>query len=413
MRISSHQIFNIARQSMAGASQEVAKTQEQMSTGKRILNPGDDPVAATRVMQIEGQLSSINQYQKNIDIAQNNLSLEETVLSGVNNIVLRLQEIAISAGNTGTLTGPEFSAMSQEVDVRLDELVNLLNTQGAGGEYIFGGYKSSGAPFVGDSNTGFRYVGDEGQLKIKVANNTFVAATDSGKKTFMEVESAVKALTTSASSSNRAQPAAQIDIGKVVDQEAFDKLYPEDIVITFNADSNLTPPGRNFTATERSSGRVIAENQPFTAGVPIEVSGASVRITGQPAVGDQFFLESTDKQDLLTTVARFKNALQSFDGTTEGKESLGKMVAATLGNLANAQGQVQNVVSSIGARVNTLDNTRTLHLDAELLSKDVLSQLRDVDWADAASRLSQQTLILQAAQQSFIRVSQLSLFNRM
>jgi len=67
----------------------------------------------------------------------------------------------------------------------------------------------------------------------------------------------------------------------------------------------------------------------------------------------------------------------------------------------------------LGARFNTLESTRDLHLDSELVMKDVLAELRDVDYAEAATRLSAQTMVLQAAQSSFIRVSQLNLFSQL
>ncbi|MCR6653733.1 MAG: hypothetical protein NVV73_20535 [Cellvibrionaceae bacterium] len=77
MRISSLQMFNVARNSMAGANKEIMRTQEQMSEGKRVLTPSDDPVAATKILQLTDELANIDQYLKNIDIGKNNLNMEE------------------------------------------------------------------------------------------------------------------------------------------------------------------------------------------------------------------------------------------------------------------------------------------------------------------------------------------------
>lgn len=533
MRISSQQMFNIARKSMADVSESVMNTQEQMSTGKRVLTPADDPVASTRILQLTDELSNIDQYMKNIDIAQNNIALEEALLNNVTGIVQRMQELAVAAGNTASLTANEYRAMASEVSTRLDELVNVLNTQNANGDYIFGGYKSSDKPFVGDSLTGFSYRGDEGQQFIKIANNTSLAATDSGKELFVDVDSAEKTVNTYPSPGNQSDPPVQISIGQIVDQAEYEKFYPEDIVITFNADSNLTPPGKNFTATERSTGRVIVANQAHISGEDITLRGVRFKIVGSPesgvpatpatrffgndsiptftanftppnnqsftfAVGgrtetmrldanitnvndlvanltdvangnagrlanlgvtvdsqgfhmplgvdmyiangspaidavmgldsangsqsndgekarpgDRLFIESTEKQGMLTTLARFKEVMSSYDGSNEGKRIISEVVASTLNNLGNAQTSVLEVQSKLGARLNTLDGTRNLHLDTQLVSREIMSNLRDLDYAEAATRLSQQSLILQAAQQSFIRVSQLNLFSRL
>ena len=122
MRISTVQIFNIANTSMAEASQALVDTQEQLSTGQRVLDPSDDPVAATKILSLTTELSTIEQYQNNINIAKNNLSIEETVLQSVNNLITRIQELAVQAGNTATLSPTEYESIANEVDSRLDEL---------------------------------------------------------------------------------------------------------------------------------------------------------------------------------------------------------------------------------------------------------------------------------------------------
>lgn len=413
MRISSLQMFNIARNSMANSNKDIMRTQQEMSEGKRILTPADDPVASTKILQLTDELANIDQYLKNLDIAENNLNLEESILNSVVNIMHRMEEIAVAAGNTATLTDKEYQAFSAEVSARMDEMVNLLNTRNANGDYIFGGYKSSSAPFTGDSFSGFQYGGDDGQQYIKVANNTKVATTDSGKSIFLDVQSANKTFDTSASPANKADPPAKINVGQVVNQQAYDEFYPEDIVITFNADSALSPAGKNFTATERTTGRVIVANQPYVPGNEIVLKGVSVRIVGEPVDGDRFFIESSEKQGILTTLARFKEAMDAFDGSSEGKTELAGIIATTLSNLGNGLTSVVNVQTKIGARMNTVESSRDLHLDTQIVNKKIVSQLRDLDYAEAATRLSQQSLILQAAQQSFIRVSQLNLFSRL
>lgn len=533
MRISSLQVFNIADKNMARVNQEVIETQEKMSTGKRVLTPADDPVAATKIMQITHSLAITSQYQKNIDIAENNLTLEESALSSVNSLLQRTQELALKAGNTATLSVDEYKVLASEVDEQIKEMLNLVNTKNANGDYIFGGYKTAREPFQGDVNSGFRYLGDEGQQFIKVANNTSVAATDSGKRAFMDVASNNNTVNTYSGPANTSSPPASINIGRVTNQAQFDAFYPRDMVITFNADSDVTPPSKNFTITERGSNRILVANQHYAGGEEIEVQGVVVRISGSPVSGqaasptrldfgaelsatfpvtigapgetftlrvggkvetftlagtfnneadlaqalndvpsgnamklanlnvtansqglaqiyglplqaanastniagmlglndpvagftatdgvqakpgDRFFIDSSQKQDVLSTLARFSEAMKAYDGSNHNRTVLSDAVADTIANLNNAQTSVLDVTASIGARLNTLESTRSLHYDSELVSKEVLSNIRDLDYAEASTRLSQQTLILQAAQQSFIRVSQLTLFARL
>ena len=421
MRISTLQIFNIANKSMSEANQEIAKTQTQLSTGQRILKPSDDPVASVKIMEINQSLARIDQYGKNIDIAENNLALEESTLNTISNLLQRVREIAVQAGNTAVYTDKEYDALASEVDSRLDELKNLMNTRNSAGDYIFSGYKGGEQPFTGSATEGFRYQGTEGQVSIKVSEGTKVAVTDSGKAVFVDIPSAKNNIKTSVNEANRATPPATISIGQVVDQSAYDDFYPEDMVITFNEDSAIAPAGKNFSITERSTGNVIQpyENFTYSSGDELIVNGVSVRINGIPASaegsegGDQFFIDSAPNQDVLTTLARFSAAMKNVDDTQESKTLLAGLVADTLNNINGTQDNIQTVTSSLGARMNTLETTRELHLDTELVSKEILSNLQDLDYAEAASRLSAQVLILEAAQASFARISQLSLFNRL
>lgn len=419
MRIATGYIYNIAKNSMADASEAVAKTQEQISTGQRIIHPSDDPVASTKILSLNNELENIEQYQNNINAAKDNLITQESILGSINNLIQGIQEIAIQAGNTATLSTAEYSALANEVDSRLDELKNMMNTKNASGEYIFGGYKSASAPFTGDASTGFSYNGDEGQQYIKIANGTTIAATDSGKDIFVDIESDNFSVNTSVSSANRSVPPLSISVGQIVDQEAYDDFYPEDMKITFNEDTNLVPAAKNYTITERSTGRVIVENQPYVSGAEIVVQGVSVKISGNPVsssssyAGDSLFVDSTEKQDILTTLSRFSEAMTTYDGTSETRDALDDAIAFTLNNLTNAQTSVLEATTTIGVRLNTLESTEDLHYDSELVTRDLLSQLQDLDYAEAATRLSAQILILEAAQSSFVTISRLSLFNQL
>ncbi len=419
MRISSVQIFNIANNAMADANEAIVKTQKQLSTGQRVLEPSDDPVASTKILSINEELAAITQYRNNIDIAKNDLVIEESVLDGVLNVILRMQELAVQAGNTATLSESEYNSLANEVDSRLDELQNLLNSQNANGDYIFGGYKSQSEPFTGNSGTGFRYNGDDGQKFIKIANNTLVPSSDSGKDIFVDVDSARPTINTYASPSNRSNPPVQISVGRVVDHEIYDAFYPEDMIITFNQDSNVTPAVKNYTITEKSTGRIILADQIYNPGEEIIVNGVSVTITGEPAsgtptqTGDSLFIDSSNKQDVLTTLARFSQTMRAFDGSQATRDAMLENIADTLDNLENAQTSVLEITSQIGARFNTLESTEELHSDADIVLQELLSDLRNIDYAEAATRLSSQTLILEAAQTAFVRISRLSLFDQL
>lgn len=145
----------------------------------------------------------------------------------------------------------------------------------------------------------------------------------------------------------------------------------------------------------------------------IATSGAGTTSTdGIEAVpGDSFTLVSTNKQSLVTTLTRLSEAMSGLDGSAESREHLEEVVAQTLANLDNAVTNISVVQGEVGARLNTLESTREQNLDAKLYTESVLNDLEALDYAEASTRLSMQELVLSAAQQSFVKVSNLSLFN--
>jgi flagellar hook-associated protein 3 FlgL len=420
MRVSTLSIYNLANSSMSEANQALVRTQEQISTGKRILTAADDPVAATRIQQLNRNIASVDQFSRNIDVAENNLALEETSLNGATNLLQRIQELAVQAGNTAVLSPSEYASLADEVNIRLNELVGIANTQNSNGDYIFAGFKSDSQPFTGDTTNGYQFSGDEGQLRIKIDNNTTIASNDTAKAIFVDIPSDANNVATSVNPNNRSNPPISISIGNIIDQEVYDEFYPEDMIIQFNDDN----PGKNFTITERSTGKLIAENITYSSGETLIYKGVELTITGNPAsadsgalplalVGDQLFVDSADTQDIITTMLRFRDALNGYDGSAAGVSRLENSVASTINNLRNTQASISEVVSSIGARNNVLESTRSLHADTNLASKELLSSLSDLDFAEASTRLQLESFILQAAQASFLRVSELSLINQL
>jgi flagellar hook-associated protein 3 FlgL len=139
--------------------------------------------------------------------------------------------------------------------------------------------------------------------------------------------------------------------------------------------------------------------------------GWEITLAGTPADGDLFYVNSTQKQDVLTTLSKLSEGMKTLADSPADEILFDQLVAETLDNLDAAESNISEVKSEIGARQNTVDSVRTLHQQVELINKGVLSDIRDLDYAEALSRLSIETFTLEASQQSFVRISSLSLFN--
>jgi flagellar hook-associated protein 3 FlgL len=292
-------------------------------------------------------------------------------------------------------------------------MLGLLNTKDSSGEFIFAGYKGSTQPFVDGGSGGYKFQGDEGERLVQIGATTFISSRDSGKQIFETVEALDHSFITSDNPRNTGLPKASISVGQVINQEAFDLFYPEDAYIEFNSVNDLSPPQQNYTVRRMSDNRVVEglEKEPFIAGEQINFHGISVRVAGNPDFGDSFVIESSKNQSLLTTMSRMVEGLRSFDDTIEGRGFVTNLVGSSITNLDSAQTNLLETRSKLGARLNTLESTLNLHEQVDVVSREALSNLQDVDFAEAISRLSIQTFVLEAAQQSFARIANLSLFN--
>lgn len=122
MRISTLQAFNNGVAGLQRNYANVTRTQEQISTGNRILTPADDPVASVRLLQLEQQQNVLNQYAENLTAAKNSLTQEEVSLNSANTILLRVRELAVQAGN-GALSSKDRASIAAELQEREDGTV--------------------------------------------------------------------------------------------------------------------------------------------------------------------------------------------------------------------------------------------------------------------------------------------------
>lgn len=410
MRISTMQQFNTGLRSILNNQEGTLKTQQQISTGRRVLTPADDPIASTRILQLQQDISLRSQYQENVTAARNRLTLEESILDSVNENISRIRELTVNAGN-GSMTLEDRTYIAAEIDQRLSALTDLMNTKDASNTFIFSGFKGETQPFVQRQGGGVVYKGDDGERSLEISNSTKVQTNDTGKKLFVDIQSAQNTFYTRDNERNLGD--GFITNGFVSDQEAYDAFYPEDMVIKFNADSFISPPGPNYSVVSKSDNRPIngLTGQGYISGTELVVNGVNFKIAGDPEPGDSFFVESSKKQSVTDTVSGLVEGLRSLGDNPEQSAALDALLETTLLNLDFAQTSVSEVRSEIGGRLNTIDNIENLHADVELVSQEVLSGLQDVDFAEAVSRLSLQSFLLEAAQQSFTQINRLSLFN--
>ena len=409
-RISNLQIYNRGLDNLVNVQKAVAKTQQQISTGKRVITPGDDPVASTRIIALTQELKLNALYNNNADNLQSRLERADVALSNISDLQQRAQELVIQAGD-GALDAEQRGFIAIELEGIIDSMASSMNSRDGSGNFIFAGLKVDQQPYVKGGDGRYQYLGDDGQQTVQLGPSSFVAGNESGSALFERVASNTYSAKARANPGNQANPPATISSPVVTDQDAFGLLYPEDLIIEFRPPTEVDPTQSNYIVKQVSDGRVVQENVPFQPGARVEVAGVSLRINGAPAEGDTFLINSTRETSLLGTLEDFTSKLRSLDDTPEDRARLTDSIADTLGNLDNAQTVLLEGLSAVGSRLNLVDNVKSTNADIKLATQASLSELQDLDFAEAVSRLSQESFVLEAAQASFARVSGLSLFN--
>ena len=393
IRISSQQIFSGGINRLQDLSAQLNKTDEQIATGKRVNRPSDDPVAAARILKLDQEVSRIETYERNAQLANNRLSQEENAISSSLNILQSVRELTVQAGN-GSLSANDRLSISSEMKERLQQMAQMANTQDASGEYIFSGFQG-GTPAFANEGNGWTYQGDEGQRMLEIDDGVTVAISDNGKGIFDRIPAAANATTTSVS--------GRINSVSVINRSDLQDGGLASLELTISASNELQYVDKDG----------VTQSVAFEPGEPVTVNGVQFTLT-DAAIGDKFTIETSEKQSVFKTIENLISGLDNLsksDGA--GADAYNDLIAGSLANLDNAQESFILKQTELGGRMNSVESTQAFLEDSALYSKEIRSQLQDLDYAEAISRLSFQSFVLQAAQQSFARVSQLSLFDRL
>ncbi|MBA1256724.1 MULTISPECIES: flagellar hook-associated protein FlgL [Pseudomonas] len=429
MRISTVQAFNNGISGLQSNYGDVSRSQEQISTGKKILTPADDPVASIKLLQLSQEEALNGQYNTGMTAAKNSLTTQESMLTSVETVLTRIREIAVQAGN-GALDPTDRASLAKEVGQREDELMNLMNSKDASGKYLFSGSMGDTQPYVRNADGTYSYNGDEGQRSVQIASSTFVPLSDSGKDAFENNFNANR-VDTSKGTTNTGT--GRISLGLVTDKGAYDSTFPasappvasDGIGIHFLDDKKYVvydlakaPTAAQWAAYDPANppaGQLKVDSLDSTqeASKSISYGGVKVQMDGVPAAGDEFKITrdtANEKRSLLNVVSDLRKALENGDSSTEGVYQIRDSAAVALSNLDTAYTQVDGVRGKVGARLNVIDSTSDFIANVSLVNKSVQSDLQDLDYPEALSRYALQNTVLQASQQSFVKIAQLSLF---
>lgn len=405
MRVSTAQIFAKNAESLNSTSNSLFKLQQQLSTGKKVLQPSDDPLASAQILKLTKEVEKTEQYQSNIDISRRRISLEETTLNAINTATLRVKELAIQA-NSGAVSDTDRKLIANELKEVEKEMLGLMNTKDVQGEYLFSGYKGFEAAYSYDGATdSYLFNGDEGQRYIQVGPDNKVASTDSGFEIFEKVPG-VLTLTATAGT----EFSERIITDHKVFQKFTDDLGPA--TINFNTGAGT------YSVTDKNGAPVFSGN-PATAltnvayqqGDAIEFEGVRL-VIDNPADGALVLGTEEQRENVLNMVHNLAASLLSTNTVdAEGNNKLDEAVDRALLLMEGIQNKNIEARGSIGGRINALDHQQDVNEDFLLFTKEARSSFEDLDYNEALSEFALQQTAMNAAYASFAKIQELSLFN--
>jgi flagellar hook-associated protein 3 FlgL len=399
MRVSTSTLFDQGVKSMLQQQSALFKTQQQISTGKRIVTPADDPIGSARVHELSQAASLNTQYAENRHRADDSLKLVESTLGSVTGLIQHVQTMAVAAGN-GVLSDSDRASMATELRGRFEELLGLANATDADSNFLFSGFQGKTKPFV-QSGGGVQYMGDQGQRLAQVSGSRLLATSETGFDVFERIPTGNGLFVTSASGDNSGS--GVIGVGSVTS--------PSDLTSQeYRIDFSIAGDATTYSITNVTTGAPISAGNPFTSGESINFDGLQFEIKGVPADGDQFFVEPSSQKSLFQTMQNFITILESPVGDTSNAK-LSNALKNTMQDLDHALDNVLRVRAATGSRLQEIESLQQAGEDTAIQYQQSISRLQDLDFAQAISDLTRQQALLEAAQQSFVRISGLSLFN--
>ncbi|WP_084004628.1 flagellar hook-associated protein FlgL [Terasakiispira papahanaumokuakeensis] len=312
MRLSTAQMFYSSRDNMLSTYSKMNSTYDQLSSGKRVLTPADDPVASAQSLNTKTRQSIVEQYNRNADYADKNLDLTESVLDQTGDVLNRLKELAIQLGSD-QYSDDQIKAAGVEAKELLNQLQGLVNTQNETDEYIFAGSQGDQKAY-----SGLSFQGDDIERELQVSDDVFTPANVTGAKAF----------------------------------------------------ENLKDEAGNLLEFRDDSGNLLPSNMMGAVKQLVDATGNG---TNQ-VVDKEMIRKSIDDIDVA-----FDQALQAR--------------------------------SEVGARQSTISSLKSSNEDFVSFAKKSISNLEDLDYAEAISQFKVQQMSLQASQQAFGQIQGLSLFN--
>jgi flagellar hook-associated protein 3 FlgL len=390
-RISTSNAYDSALNNLMSRQDHLTETQEQMTSGKRVLKASDDPTAAARAERARALEERTTSSERAVNASSNAMTLTEGALGDAGELLQQARELLVSAGDA-SYSDAERASKANAIAAIRSQLLAVANRPDGQGGYVFSGQGSGGAPFV-DMPGGVAFQGVGGE--VNVATDEPLPLTLDGGQVWLSANTGNGVFVTKNTNSSN----AWIDAGRVTSPN---------LITNSTYDIQFSTAAGATTYSVLKDGSAISTGNAFTSGQEISVDGMSFAITGTPANGDDF--QTTPSAKNLSVFDALDNAVAQLSKPGQGGPKVQQAVQDSIRDIDQCNSQISSARAFAGTTLQRLDGVKG-RLDAtELSAQTDRSSAEDLDMVKALSSFNQQQTGYQAALQSYATIQKLSLF---
>lgn len=377
---------------------KMGKLLEQSETGKRLLHSSDDPVLANQINSKKDFIHTLQGYFDNGIIAQSRSTIVNASAQGATNIVSQITTL-LKQAQDGTKSDADRLAISKQLQGCLTNLANLVNTQDANGQYVFSGSNPTTPAYI-KVNGSYQYQGAD-QSSINIAPGIGTIYGESGALVFGNIYDGNGTFTVTAPSTNTGSGSATP--GSVINSTSY-------VADTYTVSFGTNSSGKLvYKVVGANSGQVLppppatfpSQAPVYQPGTDITFNGINLNISGQPNASDTFQVQPSTQQNVLNTLQDAITLLQTPVSNKGQYSTAIDQVAASFSQIANHLSSYQSEVGTRTAAIGTQVATNKTMMSNQTIS---LSGLEDADLPTLYSALSQQSLVLQATQEGYLKM---------
>jgi len=395
-RISTGMMYSQSVALMMAKQAKLSHLEQQIATGSKIVSAKDDPVAAGAAVGLDRSLAALERMKLNGNNVQNRLGVQENTLAQVNDLMARVNDLTIQASNPA-LSAPDKKTLITELNQIREGLLSLANSSDGTGRYVFGGTNDSDPPFAKiDGKVVYR--GDQTQRQVEVGPDTYVRDALPGSEIFLRIPTGDGFVDGSAAAGN-----AGNGVLTNITRGGSDSWNGQSFSVRFTAADQyeVLDGAGNVTGTGT-----------YKAGSELEINGVRLQIAGAPATGDSFNVQAASSRDIFGTMDKLIAALDADTGTPAKMAAQQNELQSALRDVGRAAERMIDSRAAGGAQLKALDNAAEMREANGVTLKTTLSEMRDLDYADALSQYQLESTALQAAQTLFSQMQSMSLFNK-